>query len=79
MEDASNIASIRWYIDLETWTSELPEFLINTERKESKITQNILLDGYYLLFEEYGREKKLLLYLETVPKKRPKFRRKSTE
>ena len=58
---------------------EIAEFLINTERKENKITQNIFLDGYYLLFEEYGQEKKMFLYLETVPKKRPNFRRKSTE
>ena len=57
---------------------EIAEFLINTERKESKITQNILLDGYYLLLKEYVQEKNLFLYLETVPTKRPKFRRKST-
>ena len=32
-----------------TWLSEdeIAEFLINTERKESKITQNLLLDGCY--------------------------------
>ena len=40
--------------------NEIAEFLINTERKESKITQNILLDGYYLLFEKYGQEKKIV-------------------
>ena len=58
---------------------EIAEFLINTERKESKITENILLDGYYLLFKEYVQEKTFLyIYLETVPTKRPKFRRKST-
>ena len=39
---------------------EIAEFLINTERKESKITENILLDGYYLLFKEYVQEKKLV-------------------
>ena len=59
---------------------EIAEFLINTERKESKITENILLDGYYLLFKEYVQEKNffIYIYLETVPTKRPKFRRKST-
>ena len=35
---------------------EIADFLMNTERKESKITQNILLDGCYLLFEEYVQE-----------------------
>ena len=36
---------------------EIAEFLINTERRESKIRQIILLDGCYLLFEEYVQEK----------------------
>ena len=40
--------------------AEIAEFLINTERKESKITQNMLLDGYHLLFKEYVQEKKLV-------------------
>ena len=38
--------------------NEIAEFLTKTERKESKNTQNILLDGWYRLFEEYLREKK---------------------
>ena len=57
---------------------KIAEFLINTERKESKNAQNILLDRYYLLFKEYVQEKNFFLYLETVPTKRPKFRSKST-
>ena len=32
---------------------EVAEFLTKTERRKSKNTQNILLDGCYLLFEEY--------------------------
>ena len=35
---------------------KIAEFLINTEQKESKITQNILLNRCYLLFEEYVQE-----------------------
>ena len=35
---------------------EIAEFLINNERKESKIAQNILLNRCYLLFEEYVQE-----------------------
>ena len=56
--------------------NEIAEFLTKTERKESKNKQNILLDGWYRLFEEYLREKNLYvnLYPETVP--RPEFRRK---
>ena len=42
---------------------EIAEFLINTERKESKITENILLDGYYLLFKEYMQEKNNFIYI----------------
>ena len=42
---------------------EIAEFLINTERKESKITENILLDGYYLLFKEYVQEKNFFIYI----------------
>ena len=33
------------------------EFLTKTERKESKNTQNLLLDRCYLLFEEYLQER----------------------
>ena len=32
---------------------EVDEFLTKTERRKSKNTQNVLLDGCYLLFEEY--------------------------
>ena len=35
---------------------EIAEFLTKTERKESKNTQNILLDEFYLLFEESARK-----------------------
>ena len=38
---------------------EVAEFLTKTERKKSKNTQNILLDGCYLLFEEYLHGKKI--------------------
>ena len=38
------------------------------EWKESKNTQNISLDGCYLLFEEYLQEKNMCLYPETFPK-----------
>ena len=41
---------------------EVAEFLTKTERRKSKNTQNILLDGYYLLFEEYLHGKKHVLY-----------------
>ena len=41
---------------------EVAEFLTKTERSKSKNTQNILLDGYYLLFEEYLHGKKHVLY-----------------
>ena len=35
---------------------KIAEFLIKTERKIRKNTQNILLDGCYLLFEAYLQE-----------------------
>ena len=35
---------------------KIAEFLIKTERKIYKKTQNILLNGCYLLFEEYLQE-----------------------
>ena len=38
--------------------NEIAEFLTKTERKESKNTQNILLDWNYLPVEEYLQEKK---------------------
>ena len=37
---------------------EVAEFLTKTERRKSKNTQNILLDGCYLLFEELSARKK---------------------
>ena len=42
---------------------EVAEFLTTTERRKSKNTQNILLDGCYLLFEEYLHGKKHLFYI----------------
>ena len=62
----------RWYICLETrllrqkWTEKwlsrlfedgIAELLTYTEWKKCKNTQNILLDGFYLLFEEYLQDK----------------------
>ena len=35
---------------------EIAEFLTKTERKKFKITQNILLIGCFLCFEEYLQE-----------------------
>ena len=35
---------------------KIAEFLIKTERKICKNTQNILLDGCYQLFEDYLQE-----------------------
>ena len=43
---------------------KIAEFLINTEQKESKITQNILLNRCYLLFEEYVQEQNLFYILK---------------
>ena len=42
---------------------EVAEFLTKTERRKSKNKQNILLDGCYLLFEEYLHGKKHLFYI----------------
>ena len=42
---------------------EVAEFLTTTERRKSKNTLNILLDGSYLLFEEYLHGKKHLFYI----------------
>ena len=41
---------------------EVAEFLSKSERGKSKNTQNILLDGWYLLFEEYLHGKNICLY-----------------
>ena len=64
-----------------TWLSEdeIAEFLTKTERKKSQNTQNILLNACYLLFEEYLHKKNLYLYLKTVPKNKPKFRRRNMD
>ena len=41
---------------------EIAEFLTKTERKKTQNTQNILLDGCYLLFEGYlGKKKRKLI------------------
>ena len=42
---------------------EVAEFLTTTERRKSKNTQDILLDGCYLLFEEYLHGKKHRFYI----------------
>ena len=72
-----NVISLRAGVAVYSRLSEdeIAEFLTETERKENKNTQNILLDICYLLFEEYPQKKTLCLYPETVPKNRPKFRR----
>ena len=48
---------VDWKMAFQQSENEIAEFLTKTERKESKNTQNILLDGWYRLFEEYLREK----------------------
>ena len=67
----------QWYICLEFYLGnsglkkmeftaikdEVAEFLTKTERRKSKNTQNILLDGCYLLFEEYLHGQKHLFYI----------------
>jgi len=42
----------------------LAKFLTKTESEKCNNTQNILLDGCYLLFEEYLEEKNVCLYPE---------------
>ena len=68
------------YIDLETW---LIDCILIWKRgcMGNRPSIKILLDGYCLLFEEYLQEKLIdqFLYPETLPKNRPKFRRKSTK
>ena len=53
---------------------EIAEFLTETERKENKNTQNILLN-MLSTFWGVSAKKTLCLYPETVPKNRPKFRK----
>ena len=36
---------------------EIAEFLINTERKENKITQNIFLHGWIYFLRSMGKKK----------------------
>ena len=50
-------------------------FWLKPEWKKFKNMQNILLDGCYLLFEEYLQR----LYREAVPRNKPKFWQKSTK
>ena len=49
---------------LYSWLSEddIAKFLTKTEWKKCKNMQNILLDGCYLFFEEYLREKHLFIF-----------------
>ena len=42
---------------------QVAEFFTKTERRQSKNTQDILLDGCYLLFEEYLHGKKHRFYI----------------
>ena len=39
------------------------EFLTKIERNKCNNTQNIVIDGCYLLFEEYLQEKKRCIYI----------------
>ena len=47
---------------------EIAEFLTETERKENKNTQNILLDICYLLFEKYPQERPCVYILKLCRK-----------
>ena len=47
---------------------EIAEFLTETERKENKNTQNILLDICYLLFEEYPQKRPCVYILKLCRK-----------
>ena len=47
---------------------EITEFLTETERKENKNTQNILLDICYLLFEEYPQKRPCVYILKLCRK-----------
>ena len=56
---------------------KIAEFLIKTERKICKNTQNILFDGCYLLFEEYLYKKiHLFISWNRAARNRPKFLKK---
>ena len=59
------------------WQDEEEGVLTKTERTESKNTQNILVDWFYLLFEEYPQER-TCAYTLKLPKNTQKIRRKST-
>ena len=58
---------------------EVAEFLTTTERRKSKNTQNILLDGCYLLFEEYLHGKKHLFDILNCAEKEAKVLKKVYE
>ena len=58
---------------------EVDEFLTKTERRKSKNTQNILLDGCYLLFEEYLHGKKHLFDILNCAEKEAKVLKKVYE
>ena len=47
---------------------EIAEFLTETERKENKNTQNILLNICYLLFEEYPQKRPCVYILKLCRK-----------
>ena len=44
--------------------TEIAEFFTTTERKKCKNMQNILLDGCFLLFEEYLQDKRCVYILK---------------
>ena len=69
-------SQVDWKMAFQQSENEIAGFLTKTERKESKNTQNILLDGWYRLLRSIWEKKNLYvnLYPETVP--RPEFRRK---
>ena len=48
---------------------EIAEFLTETERKENKNTQNILLNICYLLLEEYPQKRPCVYILKLCQKK----------
>lgn len=61
-EDAWVIVSYKWLL---WWLSKnknlIAEFLTKTEQKMNKNTQNKLLDGCHLLFEEYLQQEQLFI------------------
>ena len=55
---------------------KIAEFLIKTERKICKNTQNILFDGVIYCLRSIYTRKYIFLYPETGPRNRPKFLKK---